>query len=386
MKRFYLIFLTLCLYLAMAADCRAVVTHPSTTDHLTISDLTVVPGSSETYYFTVSLVGSQIYTAYEADIHFPPGLDVAFTADGKPDVGIWTEEGSVYPYTENRFNHNKSYTHTMTSSYDVISKGTLRLSCLSLGKENLTAKSGVLFYVFVKASPYLKPGDATLQVDSLHLFTTDTLNAQQYNAASQTLTLKVDNHSTATVSVGASNKYGTCVLPFDADLPQGLRAFGASSRDKDNMLLLEEVSKMEAFTPYILYAPNGFTGTFSGEVPVEKYAETVNRGVLYGAVASQTRSEGYILQNKGDGAKFYWLNGTDFVIPEGRCWVDFPLYSGSKPYLGFSLPETTGIRPAAISRPAASPSAIYTLDGVRVDQMLPGHIYVVDGRKVLKLK
>ena len=70
MKRVFTFLFLLCFMMQSWAQGIA------TTDYLTISDLTVVPGSSNRYYFTVSLVGSKIYTAFEMDIHKSMGKTI----------------------------------------------------------------------------------------------------------------------------------------------------------------------------------------------------------------------------------------------------------------------------------------------------------------------
>ena len=154
--------------------------------------------------------------------------------------------------------------------------------------------------------------------------------------------------STATLSVSGSSHYGTCVLPFAVPtLPDGVKAYSAKGLDDTGQLVvLSEVTQLAAYTPYILYAENGYTGTLSGTVDESKYVETAQAGYLYGAVTEQVQTEGYVLQNKGDGTKFYWLNGYEYIIPEGKCWVDFPIgYQESKAFYNISMNgDTTGIK------------------------------------------
>lgn len=378
MKRVFTFLFLLCFMMQSWAQGIA------TTDYLTISDLTVVPGSSNRYYFTVSLVGSKIYTAFEMDIHFPPGLDVEFK-NGQPNANFWKSKGTIFPYEEDEFEGTKNFKHMLVSSYNVVSKGDFRLSCISLSSAELTATSGPLFYVYVTASPYLKPGEATLKVDGCHVITKQ--NAQQYNVADQTLNIKVANQSTVPLNISATNKYGTCVLPFDAELPAGVKAFSVINR-KNGFINLTEEKEMKAYTPYILYAENGYTGTLSGTVDESKYVETAQAGYLYGAVTEQVQTEGYVLQNKGDGTKFYWLNGYEYTIPEGKCWVDFPIdYQEPKAFYSISMNGgTTGIEKVETNSTSKSLGNIYDLNGNKVSTMLPGNIYIVNGKKVMKIK
>lgn len=355
--------------------------HPKpTNDYITVNDVTLVPGSTDTYQVEISLVGSQIYTAYQMDILFPPGVDVVM-AGKKPSLYTWKKEGCIYPKYET--DEGYEYSHKVTSSYNVVSNKLLRIVCYSVDNDELTATSGKLLYFKVKVSPYLKPGDVVLKVTNLDFITKE--NSQKYSCKDQTLTLHAKAESTATLSVSGSSHYGTCVLPFAVSpLPDGVKAYSAKGLDKTGQfVVLSEVTQLAAYTPYILYSASGYSGSLSGTVDANKYGEVVSDGLLCGAIAPQKKSEGYVLQDLGEGAKFYAMDGVEFLIPEGKCWLQ-PDQPQSAPALGIQVGGTT----TAITTPTATPATtpIYTLDGVRGSEMQPGRIYIVAGHKVLKLK
>lgn len=366
--------------LCLLVGGRAVANEPQlpkpTNDYITVNEVTLVPGSTDTYQVEISLVGSQIYTAYQMDILFPPGVDVVVDEDG-PYVDLWDGDGCIYPYVR------KKLVHSLSSSYGVISDKLLRISCSDDMNRVLTATSGKLLYFLVKVSPYLKPGDVVLKVTNLDFITKE--NAQKYHCKDQTLTLHATAESTATLSVSGSSHYGTCVLPFAvSSLPDGVKAYSAKGLDDTGKLVvLDEVTQLAAYTPYILYSTSGYSGSLSGTVDANKYGEVVSDGLLRGAIAPQKKSEGYVLQDLGKGAKFYAMDGVEFLIPEGKCWLEMPSAQTSAPQYGIQIGTTT-----AITTPTAAPvtTPIYTLDGVRVSEMQPGRIYVVAGHKVLKLK
>lgn len=368
--------------LCLMVGGRAVANEPQfpkpTNDYITVNDVTLVPGSTDTYQVEISLVGvdSQIYTAYQMDILFPPGVDVVVDEDG-PYVDLWDGDGCIYPYVR------KKIVHSLSSSYGVVSNKLLRISCSDDMNRVLTATSGKLLYFLVKASPYLKPGDVVLNVTNLDFITKE--NSQKYSCKDQTLTLHATAESTATLSVSGSSHYGTCVLPFAVSpLPDGVKAYSAKGLDETGQfVVLSEVTQLAAYTPYILYSASGYSGSLSGTVDANKYGEVVSDGLLCGAIAPQKKSEGYVLQDLGEGAKFYAMDGVEFLIPEGKCWLQ-PDQPQSAPALGIQVGGTT----TAITTPTATPATtpIYTLDGVRGSEMQPGRIYIVAGHKVLKLK
>lgn len=367
--------------LCLLVGGRAVANEPQlpkpTNDYITVNEVTLVPGSTDTYQVEISLVGSQIYTAYQMDILFPPGVDVVVDEDG-PYVDLWDGDGCIYPYVR------KKLVHSLSSSYGVISDKLLRISCSDDMNRVLTATSGKLLYFLVKVSPYLKPGDVVLKVTNLDFITKE--NAQKYHCKDQTLTLHATAESTATLSVSGSSHYGTCVLPFAvSSLPDGVKAYSAKGLDDTGRLVvLSEVTQLAAYTPYILYSASGYSGSLSGPVDANKYGEVVSDGLLRGAIAPQKKSAGYVLQDLGEGAKFYAMDGVEFLIPEGKCWLEMPAAQASAPQYGIQIGATT-----AITAPTTSVSAhgkIYTLDGKQVKTMQPGGIYVVNGKKVLKIK
>lgn len=367
--------------LCLMVGGRAVANEPQlpkpTNDYITVNDVTLVPGSTDTYQVEISLVGSQIYTAYQMDILFPPGVDVVVDEDG-PYVDLWDGDGCIYPYVRRKL------VHSLSSSYGVVSNKLLRISCSDDMNRVLTATSGKLLYFLVKASPYLKPGDVVLKVTNLDFTTKE--NSQKYSCKDQTLTLHATAESTATLSVSGSSHYGTCVLPFAVSpLPDGVKAYSAKGLDETGQLVvLSEVTQLAAYTPYILYSASGYSGSLSGSVDADKYREVVSDGLLRGAIAPQKKSAGYVLQDLGEGAKFYAMDGVEFLIPEGKCWLEMPAAQASAPQYGIQIGATT-----AINAPTTSASAhgkIYTLDGKQVKTMQPGGIYVVNGKKVLKIK
>lgn len=367
--------------LCLLVGGRAVANEPQlpkpTNDYITVNDVTLVPGSTDTYQVEISLVGSQIYTAYQMDILFPPGVDVVVDEDG-PYVDLWDGDGCIYPYVRRKL------VHSLSSSYGVISNKLLRISCSDDMNRVLTATSGKLLYFLVKASPYLKPGDVVLKVTNLDFITKE--NAQKYHCKDQTLTLHATAESTATLSVSGSSHYGTCVLPFAVPtLPDGVKAYSAKGLDDTGKLVvLSEVKQLAAYTPYILYCAFGYSGSLSGTVDAIKYGEVVSDGLLRGAIAPQKRKDGYVLQDFGEGAKFYAMDGVEFLIPEGKCWLEMPVAQASAPQYGIQIGTTTGI--TAPTTAATVHGRIYTLDGKEVKIMQPGGIYVVNGKKVLKIK
>lgn len=368
-----------------------------TDDYVTLGDLTVEPGSNEEYQLTVSLKGTQIYTAFEMDIKLPSGLEPVMVKDSKgvmrPKVWLWMGENTVFSLIEGPGYNIPS--HTLVASYGAVGKNILRMSCYSGTVENFTATSGTLVTIYCKASPYLKPGKNDVRITECHFTANEkvtvdgkeTTRIQQYNCKDRTETINALAKSTATINVSAKNQWGSCVVPFDIpELPSGLEAYTVTDRESGIAYLKPQTSIL-AYTPVLLYAENGFSGTFSGDVDETKYKEVAQQDIIYGAIVPQTKDNGFVLQNLGDGVKLYAMSGQTFEIPAGKCWVE-PTFTNGPQYMEMVIDDgTTGIGSAECSNGAVQHEPVfYSLDGKRVENPLPGNIYIVDGQKVLKLK
>ena len=369
-----------------------------TDDYVTLGDLTVEPGKDEVYKLKVNLNGTQFYTGFEMDIELPSGLEPVMEEDddGKmsPKVRLWKGTGTIFPFFEDEDEGIKDFSHTLAVSYGAVGKNILRMACLSVKGKDFTATSGTLVTIYCKASPYLKPGVDDVHITKCHFTTNEKvlidgkeMRGQQYNCKDRTETITALAHSTATINVSAKNKWGSCVVPFDIpELPSGLEAYTVTDRESGIAYLKPQTSIL-AYTPVLLYAENGFSGTFSGDVDETKYKEVAQQDIIYGAIVPQTKDDGFVLQDLGEGVKLYAMAGNKFEIPAGKCWVE-PTFTNGPQYMEMVIDDgTTGIGSAECSNGIAQHEPVfYSLDGKRVENPLPGKIYIVDGQKVLKLK
>lgn len=366
-----------------------------TTDYIKLSAATVNPGGDEVC-ITVSLVGSEnYYTAYNMDIHLPVGMELTTDEESKYKVAISqssTEASAIYPSTSTTspitipgvgtFNVTTySYTHSLSSSYGVAGDRILRVACISQSNETFKATSGDLFTFYVKASSFTKPGAAQITIDGVAL---KVAGGSEYDPAAHVdENVTVSSDATASLTVSSTNKWSTCILPFDVDLPTGVEAYTCSDkevREGKTFLKLNSASSIEAYTPYILYSENGYSGNVSGTVDATKYPASgiVTAGYLNGAIEAQSITEGYVLQNLSDGVKFYSCGGNTFTIPAGKCWVT--ITSDTKA-LSFEYDESAKID--CIADKTDNTDAIYNLSGQKVSTLQPNTIYVRSGKKFI---
>lgn len=199
------------------------------------------------------------------------------------------------------------------------------------------------------------------------------------------------------INISADAKLGTCVLMFDAQLPDGLTAYVPESYDNETTVLTLKMvtgGVLPAYTPCLLYAEGGYEGTLTGTVTMNGYAGKVtgDDGLLYGAIEPQEITEGYILQ-KHDGeevAKFYSVDGLEEEIPisAGKCWltlangVEEALETPAAVAFFFRGGGATKLNAVVMDKTTLD-GAIYTLDGKRVNTMQRGEIYIINGQKVM---
>lgn len=348
-----------------------------TTDHLTITaNATVQPGSDDVYTFMVKMNSvSRQYTAINMDLHLPDGLEVQTNSNGRLLVSIDTSNESMV--TDDL---GENY-HALGATFGVVGKGVLRVAITSTQNDLMKQADGNLFSFKVKATPFLKPGTAAITMDNIAFIIKE--DAKAYEPAEQAnATFTVDTQSTLTVNVSSENKWSTCILPFSCQVPNGVGAYTCSEVSGD-YVVLNAVTAIEAYKPYILYAETGFTKALSGAVVADNYVEVATEGLLRGAIVAQQVTTGYVLQNQDGTAKFYDVDGQVFTIPAGRCWL--VTNTEAPKALGFTT-GTTDMGASLINSEQIIVNSVYDLQGRRVLNPEAGRIYVIGGKKVLKLK
>lgn len=354
--------------------------HEKTTDKVTVSELKVSPGAAidDNEFITVSLEGNTIYTAFGMKIYLPQGYEFAY--DGG-ELMCYISEEDMYP-TNRR---GKIDSHSL--SCNVQGDGSLIVTVMSSETADMLSTSGPLFDLYVKATPYAKPGPADIVIKECFFTTSD---AVQYDAEDQVISDKLSASSNCSLpfSITAKKKWSTRVFPFSmTEIPEGLSVYTYKSQDKENVYLTKQNS-IEAYTPYIISTEKDMNITLTGTASAEEYTSHVKSGgtcgsdALKGAVKNQTVHRGYILQSQDGGeCKFYpILDNEKFSIPTGKCWIDASV-AGAKELKFIISDDADGIEATQLQ--AEVPEAVYDLQGRRTRASQHG-IYIIDGKKVIK--
>lgn len=369
MKKILLLFI-MCALLPKTAGAQGI----PTDNTFTVSDLTLV--SDNLYTFDVSLSGSRIYSGYNLSITIPSGMAFARNAKNKLRVAMIKTDG-MYPEEDDE------YTHTLSSEEPTTN--TINVACISLESEDLEKTSGELFRVHVtidnavlSASFSPKP---IVKLSGLNLTTKAAVKYVPADFACRPFTTGIPTSRTLSVNVSAANKIGTLILPFNASRPSGLKAYTCNAIDGD-LLKLTPAASIEACTPYIVYAENGYSGNLTGTAELTDGTNVTDifaDGYLTGVLTATTVNTGYILQNQGEGPMFYDAEGVTFSLPAGRCYLTPPA-SGVKAF-AFNFGDAVGIA-EQLSDCKLSNCQMFDLSGRKVSSPTRG-IYIQGTRKVV---
>jgi len=188
------------------------------------------------------------------------------------------------------------------------------------------------------------------------------------------------------LKIEAKNQYATLIVPFDAEVPAGVKAYSASAV-AGNKLTLTEATELKANTPYVLYAAEGVDTQLAGLGSAYTDATYTDvAGLLTGVYAeTEAPKDSYVLQHYTDEAKnidlvaFLHVDTDKFTPKVGanRAYLTVPNGGSVKAY--FLGEDTDGIRNV---EGETGSDAIYNLSGQRVSKAQRG-LYIVNGKRVL---
>lgn len=185
----------------------------------------------------------------------------------------------------------------------------------------------------------------------------------------------------AEVTVDITIGYATLMLPFNAELPAGMKAYTCTANADEATLTLTEVKTLAANTPYLVEGEGSFEFNGYGLATKDSYTSASLTGT-YTEVTAPVDS--YVLQNGAQGFAFYHVaKDKQPKVGANRCYLTVPAGTAKAPMFSISRGEdTTGIENSTLN---AQPSTvIYDLMGRKVTDMVKGNMYIVNGKKVIK--
>lgn len=192
------------------------------------------------------------------------------------------------------------------------------------------------------------------------------------DVASATVWTLESDKANLTVKEG---KYGTFVAPYDVELPAGVNAYTISAIEGNNVVLSDAITgTLTANTPVLVDGTAGTTYYYG------LAADGVADGTyLHGFLTAGTVPvDSYVLQDKGEGQKFYKVADT-FNGTKNRCYLTVPASSVKVMNLVFGG-QATAVE--SVDAAISTDKQIYDLSGRRVNKAQKG-LYIVNGKKVL---
>lgn len=182
-----------------------------------------------------------------------------------------------------------------------------------------------------------------------------------------------------TLNISAAG-WATLILPFNAELPEGVKAYSCGEADGE-VLTLEEAGSIVANTPYLI---GGVAGAYDfsgyGLAKQDSYKVGLFNGT-YVDYQTEADANTYVLQKHGDEVAFYLVGDSKQpVVGAYRCYMTYEKAAGA-PMFSFGRGEgTTAIDNA---QSAVDAPVIYDLMGRKVSAMEKGNMYIVNGQKVV---
>ncbi len=230
-------------------------------------------------------------------------------------------------------------------------------------KIEATTKEGVLKILNTVDNNYLDCQDGG------SIYTDTGIEAEEFN-----FVLASENEVTLTISAAG---WATLILPFADALPEGVTAYSCEETDGENLTLVEAKS-IDANIPYLVSGAAG-TYTFTGYGMADKDAYT--KGLFTGTyVDYQTTasSNTYVLQNGAEGVAFYLVG--EVAQPMVRAYRCYMTYGAAGAPVFRIGKGTTSIDNVQLTNDNV---VIYDLMGRKVNTMVKGGMYIVNGKKVV---
>lgn len=273
------------------------------------------------------------------------------------NISIERPEGTVY-LTYGSLNGSAAgwKNQQIQATTDPVKKGEFKIEA--------TAKEGVLKILNTEDNNYLDCQNGG------SIYTDTGIEAEEFN-----FVLASENGVTLTISAA---EWATLILPFKAELPEGVKAYSCAEANGENLTLVEAES-IDANTPYLVSgAVETYTFTGYGMADKDAYTEGLFTGT-YVDYQTTAGSNTYVLQNGAEGVAFY-LVGEEAqpTVKAYRCYMTYDAAAGAPVFrIGKG---TTSIDNAQLTNDNV---VIYDLMGRKVNTMVKGGMYIVNGKKVV---
>lgn len=185
--------------------------------------------------------------------------------------------------------------------------------------------------------------------------------------------------------------WGTIIIPFDCEKPEGLTVYDCSFVSESGMLMGEEVSCFKANTPYLVKGTPGIASNCTLEGYAAKHEEVIDNGIMTGTYVECIAPVGsYVLQDQDAGVAFYQVGeGVNIKVKANRCYLN-PQSNGIK---SVKLPDDNVNGVTNVNSTGSMLVDVYTMAGIKVKHQvekgkalndLPAGLYIINNKKIVK--
>lgn len=233
-----------------------------------------------------------------------------------------------------------------------------------------------IFSIGLIAEPAMANGDYTVEIKDCKFVLSNATASQPKNPVMSTMTVTGGVEGMSISYTMSDAGVGTLILPFDAELPEGLHAFTCTELD-GNTVVTEEQMSIKANTPLLVVGAVG-TYAFTGVSMATEMIYT--EGLLTGVIEQTSVSEGYVLQELNGQSVFYSITPSSPInIPAYRCYINS---SVNTEYLNIKLNLASGINNPQVD--SVNKDDVYDLQGRKLKSInAKNGIYIFNGEKVI---
>lgn len=197
------------------------------------------------------------------------------------------------------------------------------------------------------------------------------------------------------VNSSGNRYYGSIYCPNALTLPAGIKAYRLNRISDDGGYMLKPIdsgSILPANTPAVLISDEGVSSDPSGNWSLNPNDRTVmTESNLFSGVFIDTANPGknagtsstvYVLGSKNASIGFYPYTGAN--IPAFKAYHQLDQPSSAAPARFLFIIDDSGTSTAlTIPQSTDTPSVYYDLQGRRIHNPLPGHLYISNGQKIV---
>lgn len=329
-------------------------------------DFTMTADGKTSTHLTISENDVVNYTAFNMTIVVPEGISVAQVRSGR----LYVNDILINPDRD-------SGGHTI--SCNMPDKKTIKIIAYSTDLYEFYPDDidgnpvDELFTIGLVAAPTMVNGDYDIQIIDCKFVPKEGEASLLNEIPKMKMTVQGGIDGTLINYTMSEAGFGTIILPYSADIPEGLKAFECTHVE-NGVVQTNELASIPANTPLLL---SGVAGDYTFVGISEATEDTYTSGVLTGVMKDKEINNGYVLQEQNEIVGFYPVaTSKPVVVPQYRCFLtcDQNLRSIK---LGDHITDIDNI-----GHLNGNKDAIYDLQGKRVGKPHQRGVYVRGNQKV----